>query len=162
MTATRNPHRRVMAVGLACLAMLSFTAVACSSGGNADVTTTTDVRQVYCDAWAGLITAFKAYDEIDIVNGGLDSVRSYFDDLDAANQTLDAAASDQLEGEIVAFTDALDNLGSTLTSPSLPVDRRTQVQEASVAVDTAWNDLVAALTADCPSVTAPTVAPVAG
>lgn len=151
MTAARNSHRRLTAVGLACLALLSGTVVACSSGSDAGVATTADVRQVYCDAWAGLVTAFKAYDEIDMANDGLDAVSAYFDDLEAANQTLEAAASDQLKDEVAAFSDALDNLGFTLTSPSLPVDRRAQVREARDTVDTAWNDLAAAFSADCPT-----------
>jgi hypothetical protein len=147
------------AVAAAAVIVLTFGAAAsCSDDSDESAATTTvDARQEYCDAWAGLITAFQAYDEVDVVNGGLDSVRAYFDDLDAAAQQLDAAADAQLQPPVDAFETALDNLGTTLTSTSLPVDRREQVQAAAEQVDTAWNDLVEAFKADCPSVTADTV-----
>lgn len=153
------PHSRSRVIVSAVVVVVSLGALAgCSSDGDTAATTTTaDIRQQYCDAWAGLISAFEAYDEIDVVNGGLDSVRTYFDDLDTAAQQLEAAADAQLQPDVEAFTTALDELGTTLTSSSLPVDRRDQVRAAANQVDTAWNDLVDAFDAGCPSVTATTV-----
>ncbi len=158
MTVPASFRRRVAGC-LVCLTVMTGIAAGCSDGDDetAATTTTADSGQAYCDAWADLIAAFEAYDQIDVVNGGLDSVRTYFDDLDVAAQTLETAVSEQLGDEVDAFTTALDDLGTTLTSPSLPVDRREQVRAAAAEVDTAWNDLVAAFKADCPSVTASTV-----
>lgn len=153
------PFRSRLIVSAAAVVLVSLGALAgCSSSEETAATTTTaNTRQQYCDAWAGLISAFEAYDEIDVVNGGLDSVRSYFDDLDSAAQQLAEASDAQLQPKVDAFTTALDNLGTTLTSSSLPVDRREQVRAAADQVDTAWNDLVEAFKAGCPSVTATTV-----
>lgn len=154
------PHSGSRLIGsVAAVVLLSLGALAgCSNDGDTAATTTTvDTRQQYCDAWSGLISAFEAYDEIDVVNGGLDSVRTYFDGLDTAAQTLADSADAQLKPKVEAFTTALDNLGTTLTSSSLPVDRRQQVRAAAAQVDMAWNDLVEAFKAGCPSVTATTV-----
>jgi hypothetical protein len=147
---------------LACLALLTSVALGCSGGDDEDAagsTTAQEPSQEYCDAWSDLIAAFEAYEEIDIVNGGLDSVRTYFDDLEQAAAALQVAAGAQLGDEVDAFTVALDELGTTLTSTSLPVDRSDLVSAATDAVDVAWNDLVAAFSAGCPSVTATTVEP---
>ena len=153
-------HRSRRIVCSAAIVAVSLGAlVGCSSDDDTTATTTTtvDTRKEYCDAWGGLIDAFEAYDEIDVVNGGLDSVRTYCDALDSAAQQLADAADAQLQPKVDAFTTALDDLGTTLTSSSLPVDRREQVRAAADQVDTAWNDLVEAFKAGCPSVTADTV-----
>jgi hypothetical protein len=157
VTAPHLPRRGPVAAVLLCVVLLTSATAGCSNDDESSSTTTADTRQVYCDAWADLINAFEAYDDIDIINGGIDSVRTYFEDLDAAATTLEGAATDQLGVETQAFTDAVDDLGTTLVSSSLPVDRRAQVRDAAEAVDTAWNDLVAAFAAGCPSVTADTV-----
>ena len=119
----RRSRRLILA---AIIVGLAFAALA-GCGGDDDsaaTTTTVDVRAQYCDSWAELITAFEAYDEIDVVEGGLDSVRTFFDDLDAAAQALADAADDQLQPSVDAFTASLDDLGTTLASSSMPVDRR--------------------------------------
>jgi hypothetical protein len=155
-----QPHSRSrLLVSSAVVVLVSLGALAgCSNDDDTAATATTvDTGQQYCDAWAGLISAFEAYDEIDVVNGGLDSVRTYFDDLDTAAQQLAEAADAQLQPKVEAFTTALDNLGTTLTSTSLPVDRREQVRVAAADVDTTWNELVDAFNTGCPSVTASTV-----
>jgi hypothetical protein len=154
-----QPHSRSrLIVSSAAVVLVSLGALAgCSNDDTAATATTVDTGQQYCDAWAGLISAFEAYDEIDVVNGGLDAVRTYFDDLDTAARQLAEASDAQLQPKVEEFTTALDNLGTTLTSTSLPVDRREQVRAAAADVDTAWNDLVDAFKADCPSVTATTV-----
>lgn len=134
--------------------MLLGALAGCSNDDDTAATTTTvDTRQEYCDAWAGLIPAY----EIDVVNGGLVSVRTYFDDPDASAQQLTDAADAQLRSQVEAFTTALDDLGTTLTSLSLPVDRREQVRDAADQVDTAWNDFVEAVKAGCPLIAATTV-----
>jgi hypothetical protein len=154
-----QPHSRSrLIVSSAAVVLVSLGALAgCSNDDTAATATTVDTGQQYCDAWAGLISAFEAYDEIDVVNGGLDAVRTYFDDLDTAARQLAEASDAQLQPKVEEFTTALDNLGTTLTSTSLPVDRREQVRAAAADVDTAWNELVDAFKADCPSVTATTV-----
>lgn len=156
----RHHHRpRRMIAGATAVVLLSLGGLAgCSDDESTTAAPpTTDIRQDYCDAWQGLITAFEAYDEIDVVNGGLDSVRTYFDDLDAAARELADAADAQLAPEVDVFTSSLDALATTMTSTSLPVDRREQVRAAANEVDAAWNDLVAAFEAGCPSITATTV-----
>jgi hypothetical protein len=154
-----QPHSRSrLIVSSAAVVLVSLGALAgCSNDDTAATATTVDTGQQYCDAWAGLISAFEAYDEIDVVNGGLDAVRTYFDDLDTAARQLAEASDAQLQPKVEEFTTALDNLGTTLTSTSLPVDRREQVRAAAADVDRTWNDLVDAFKADCPSVTATTV-----
>jgi hypothetical protein len=154
-----QPHSRSrLIVSSAAVVLVSLGALAgCSNDDTAATATTVDTGQQYCDAWAGLISAFEAYDEIDVMNGGLDAVRTYFDDLDTAARQLAEASDAQLQPKVEEFTTALDNLGTTLTSTSLPVDRREQVRAAAADVDTAWNELVDAFKADCPSVTATTV-----
>lgn len=118
---------------------------------------TTSPSQAYCDSWANVVSAFKAYDQVDVVNGGLDSVRNYFDQLQSAVSGLSSSSDSLLTPKIEAFTTSLSDLGTTLTSPSLPVDRRQQVAEAKVKVDSAWNDLVATAKTACPNVEASTV-----
>ncbi|MCU0310911.1 MAG: hypothetical protein MUE36_08210 [Acidimicrobiales bacterium] len=159
MRHTPSTLRRVrLTAGAVVVVVASFGALAaCSSDDDSTTATTVDAAQNYCDAWSSLISAFEAYDEIDIVNGGLDSVRSYFDELETAARQLAEAADAQLEPAVDAFTTSLDDLGTALTSSSLPVDRRDQVRAATEAVDSAWNDLVEAAKAGCPSVTATTV-----
>lgn len=149
--------RTRLIVGVAAIAMVSSGVLASCSKDDDAATTTVDTRQEYCDSWAGLISAFEAWNEIDIVNGGLDSIRTYFDNVDSAAKQLAGAADAQLKPAVDAFTSTLDDLGTTLTSSSLPVDRRDEVRSAADDVDSAWNDLVEALKAGCPSVTASTV-----
>lgn len=145
--------RRSIAFALTALLVLG----ACSSDGeDTAATTTVDTAAAYCDAWTGVISAFEAYDEIDVVAGGTDSIQTYFDDLDAAATQLADAADAQLAPAVDAFTTALDDLGTTITSPDLPVDRREEVQAAADDVDAAWNQMVAAFEAGCPDVTATT------
>jgi hypothetical protein len=155
---THHRSRLILSAAAAAVLVSVGSLTSCSSDDETAATTTTvDTRQQYCDAWAGLIDAFEAYGEIDVVDGGLDSVRTYFDDLDTAAQQLAEASNAQLQPRVEAFTAALDDLGTTLTSSSLPVDRREQVRAAADDVDAAWNDLVDAFEAGCPSVTATTV-----
>jgi hypothetical protein len=116
---------------------------------------TTSVEAGYCDAWAQVGEAFAGYDQIDLVNGGLDSVRAYLDELDASLEELSAAAGSLLQPRIDAFTTSLSDLVTTLTSPSLPVDRRTQVQEARDQVQRSWDDLVSTVGTSCPDVSVP-------
>jgi hypothetical protein len=154
-----RPRRRFRTPVAAVAALLALGTIAgCSSETNTAATTTTaSPSQQYCDAWSGLITSFQAYDQIDVVQGGIDSVRTYFDNLKTAAKKLADTSDAQLEPAVDSFNAALDNLGTTLTSSSLPVDRRAQVRAAADQVDTAWNDLVDAFKAGCPSVTATTV-----
>lgn len=154
---TRHPFRRTL-LAVALVGATAALAGCSSSSDRAATTTTADRAAAYCDAWSGVITAFQAYDEIDLLAGGTDSVRTYFDDLDAAVQQLADAADRQLAPAVESFTASLDELGTTLTSGDLPVDRRQQVRDAADRVDAAWNELVAAFEAGCPSVTATTVA----
>jgi len=163
MPVHTRPHvptrtRRRAALATAVVVALTLTTGACSSAGDSAATTTTSAAAAYCGAWEDFITAFEAYEQIDLLAGGTDSIRTYFDDLDAAGQALADAADAQLAPAVDDFTTALDDLATTVTSGDLPVDRRAEVRAAADDVDAAWNDLVAAFEGGCPDVTATTVA----
>ncbi len=147
--------RRLLLLGAA--ALLPLGAVACSSDSDSGSPGTTTASQAYCSAWSDLVTAFGQYDQIDIINGGMDSVRSYFDQLESAAQDLQSSSDSLIGPKVEAFTTSLEDLGTTLTSPSLPVDRTAQVRQAKGAVDDAWNELVGTVKTSCPDVTASTV-----
>jgi ABC-type glycerol-3-phosphate transport system substrate-binding protein len=148
MARVRTPRPLIAAAGLA--ALLGLAACSSSSSEVAATTTTQSPQAAYCQAWADLVTSFGRYQEIDVVNGGLDSVRTYFDQLEAAAAGLDAAADAQLKPSVDAFVESLEQLGTTITSGSLPVDRREQVRAAAREVDTAWNEMVTTFTTRCP------------
>lgn len=153
--ATRHPLRRtLLAVAVVGVAVVT----GCSSDGDTAATTTTaDAAEAYCDAWAEVITAFEAFDQIDLVAGGTDAIRTSAADLDTAVQQLADAADDQLQPAVEEFTASLDELGTVLTSTDLPVDRRQEVRDAADQVDATWNELVDAFRAGCPSAPATTV-----
>lgn len=157
-SCSSRARRSLVSLALAVALVAPLALAGCSSDGEDAASTTTDAAAAYCDAWSGVITAFEAYDQIDVVSGGTDSIQTYFDDLDAALTGLADAADAQLTPAVDSFTSALDELGTTITSPDLPVDRRAEVQAAADQVDAAWNELVAAFEAGCPGVTATTTA----
>lgn len=140
------------------LVLLLTGAAACGSDDSTDATTTTQsVAERYCAAWEDVVTSFAAYREIDVVEGGTDAIQTYFDDLEAAVSELETVADEQITPSVEAFLTSLEDLGTALTSPDLPVDRRDEVRAASDEVDASWNAMVEALDAGCPDVTAETV-----
>ena len=131
---------------------LAGAAVGCSSGEESPSASSEAARAAYCSAWSDLVTTFGAFTDIDIINEGVDSVRNYVADVESSATALDEAATAQLGPVIEAFSASVETLGTTLTSPDLPFDRREEVRAAATEVDTAWNNLVDAFAADCPSV----------
>ena len=152
----RTVHlRRLLPAAL--LVTLLVGASACSSSGGSTATATTSVTSGYCAAWGDLVGAFGAYDQVDIVNGGLDSVRSYIDQVESAATSLASASDSMLTPKVEAFNTSMQDLVTTLTSKDLPVDRTQQVRAAKAQVDSAWNEMVSAFTTQCPDVKASTV-----
>lgn len=156
-------HRRLVAALAGLLTVLTLTACSSGSSGTSGTTpspqtTRSSARSTapapqsaaYCAAWAQVRSDFAAYRSIDVVSGGLNSVRTYLDRLDTSVQQLRAAADEQLRVEVDAFTASLKTLGDTMTTATLPVDRRAQVRAASAEVDARWNELLAAASPGCP------------
>ena len=147
----KSPMHRFRTLPAAAALVGLLAAAACSSGSSNTAQASPSAQ--YCQAWADTVTAFASYREVDVVNGGLNSVRTYVSKLDAAVKTLRAAADEQLQSKVDGFTAALTNLGETLTSTALPVDRRAQVRAAADTVNARWNDVTAAASPACPSAT---------
>lgn len=132
---------------LASLVVVVATSAGCGSddgGANADA--------AYCDSLVEVRDAFESYADVDIVEGGLSSVRTYVDRIEASLADARAANSERIGDEADAFRTALDDLVETLTSGELPVDRRDEVRAAADEVRRTWDDLVAASEVDCPDV----------
>ncbi len=144
------------AVAAVALTFAALGGTACSSGDDAATTTTLSTEQRYCAAWGDVIDAFVAFDEVDIVANGTSSLEQASDDLEGAVDDLEAAADEQLSPSIAAFVTSLQELGTTLTSPELPVDRTDEVLAARSDVDAAWAEMVDTLTTKCPEVETPT------
>jgi hypothetical protein len=143
--STRSAALAALALPLALLLL----APACSDDdeGSSDTTTAEDRT---CEAWSGVVTSFEAYEEIDVVDEGLDSVRSYLSDLESALGEFGDAASDQLRPEVEALTSAVGDLEDAVTGDA----SASAVGEAVDEIDAAWNDLVDTLSTECPSVDA--------
>lgn len=149
-----SPFWRVAAV--ATVAVVSVTGVACSSSDSSS-SATTSASQAYCNDWATLVNAFNGFNQIDIINGGLDSVRTYVDSIQTAADSLKSSSDSLITPKAEALVTSMKELATTLTDPSLPVDRSAQVRAASTRVDDAWNSLVDTAKTTCPGVTASTV-----
>lgn len=140
MTTTRSIKR---SAGLIASALLAATAVAgCDDGNDADA--------AYCDSLVEMRQAFESYSEIDVVEGGLDSIRTYVDGIETALADVRSANDARIGDEADAFRTALDELVTTLTSGELPVDRREEVRAAADEVERTWDELVAAGEIECP------------
>jgi hypothetical protein len=121
--------------------------VATVAGGCGDDDAAADAA--YCDSLAQVRDAFEQYAEIDVVEGGLDSIRQYVDGIDAALADVREANVARIGEEADAFRAALDELVTTLTSAELPVDRREEVRLAADEVDRTWSELRTAAEVDC-------------
>jgi hypothetical protein len=135
--------RRLLLVG-PCAALALGAVAACGDDDEGAAT-----EAAYCDAWSDLRDAFQGFEEIDVVEGGLESVRSQLTAVENALDALRTSSQELLAPEAEAFRTSLDDLVTTLTSTDLPVDRREEVRAASDTVDAAWNDLLAKADADC-------------
>jgi hypothetical protein len=114
----------------------------CDDGDDADA--------AYCDSLVEMRQAFESYSEIDVVEGGLDSIRTYVDGIETALAEVRSANDARIGVEADAFRTALDELVTTLTSGELPVDRREEVRAAADDVKRTWDELVAAGEIECP------------
>lgn len=161
---SRRPQRRrhLLATVVVALA-LGLALAACSSGSGTPSSQSTPQPTpsstsaapgaAYCAGWAQVRADFAAYRSIDVVSGGTNAVRAYLDRLQTSLQQLRAAADAQLRARVDAFTASLTTLADTLTTATLPVDRRAQVRAASAAVNARWDDLLAAAAPGCPTAT---------
>ncbi len=133
---------------------LALGGAACSSDDGEDsASTTTTPAEATCDAWSATTEAFGSLGQIDIVNDGLNSVRTYVDDLQVAVQELDTAVSAQYKPLVGDLKASLENLQTGATSGTVVVEGLgAQLDE----VETAWNALVSELQTACPDVTADT------
>ncbi|HSL74366.1 MAG TPA: hypothetical protein VK853_07860 [Ilumatobacteraceae bacterium] len=144
MTTTRSTKR---SASLIAAALLVATAAA-GCGGDDDAA----ADAAYCDSLLQVRDAFESYAEIDVIEGGLDSIRTYVDGIESALADVRSANDARIGEEADAFRTALDELVITLTTGELPVDRREEVRAAADEVERAWNDLVAAGEIECPDV----------
>lgn len=138
----RHPRRLLL---LGPCAVLAFGSLAACGGDDTGAAT----EAAYCTAWSDVRTAFEGFREIDVVEGGLDSVREQITSVETSLEALRTSSEELLAAEAEAFRSSLDELVTTLTSTDLPVDRRAEVRAATEVVDAAWNDLVAKADADC-------------
>ena len=106
----------------------------------------------FCDSLVEVREAFESYSEIDLIAGGLDSIRTYVDGIGSALSEMRSANSARIGEEADAFRTALDELVTTLTTGDLPVDRREEVREAADEVERTWAALVTAGEIECPDV----------
>lgn len=127
-------------------AVLTLAVTAC--GGD-------DTEAAYCNAWSDTVDAWVAFREVDVISGGLDSLRATAEDLRDAVERLDEASRAQIGPSVADFRAAVDELVTTVTSPDLPVDRRDDVRAAADEVAAAWDDVVGAARADCPDIAVP-------
>ena len=134
-------------------AVAAATAALTIAGCSSSTDNAAQTQREYCQAWQQTLAAFGSYRSIDIVNGGLDSVRAYLDRLDSAVRTLDDTADAQVKPKVDAFKAAVRDLESTVTSTALPVDRRAQVRAAAEKVNATWNELSDAARPGCPNTT---------
>jgi hypothetical protein len=130
--------------------LASLVVVAAIAAGCSDDDSSADAA--YCDSLAEVRDAFESYSDIDIVQGGLDSIRTYVDRIEAALEEVRSANSARISEEAEAFRAALDELVVSLTSGDLPVDRREEVRAAADEVQRTWEELVAAGEIECPDV----------
>jgi hypothetical protein len=142
MTITRSMKRSAVLIAAA---LLVAPAAGCGDDESA-------ADAAYCDSLIEVRDAFESYSEIDVIEGGLDSIRTYVDRIEAALADMRSASDARIGEEADAFRTALDELVTTLTSGELPVDRREEVRAAADEVERTWNELVAAGEIDCPDV----------
>ncbi|HSM66672.1 MAG TPA: hypothetical protein VK860_10240 [Ilumatobacteraceae bacterium] len=142
MTITRSMKRSAVLIAAA---LLVAPAAGCGDDESA-------ADAAYCDSLIEVRDAFESYSEIDVVEGGLDSIRTYVDRIETALADMRSASDARIGEEADAFRTALDELVTTLTSGELPVDRREEVRAAADEVERTWNELVAAGEIDCPDV----------
>ena len=134
------------------IASALFVAAVAVGCGNDDDTAAADAA--YCDSLLEVREAFESYAEIDVVEGGMDSIRQYVDDIEAALADVRSANAARIGEEADAFRTALDDLVTTLTTGELPVDRREEVRAAADEVERTWDQLIAAGEIECPDVAA--------
>jgi hypothetical protein len=130
--------------------MASLLVVVAVAAGCSDDDSSADAA--YCESLVEARDAFESYADIDIVQGGLDSIRTYVDRIEAALADVRSANSARVGEEADAFRAALDELVVTLTTGELPVDRREEVRAAADEVQRTWDELVAAGEIECPDV----------
>lgn len=161
MSSPRRPRRGAAVVGVAAALALVLSLVlgACSSSGSSSTTATTTPGEQLCTAWSGVVDAFNAYRQVDVVNSGLDSVRNYVDDLEASIQTLQSAATSAVQPQVESLKSALTHLADTLgtNTSTTKASNLAEVGTAVSDVNNAWNDLVSTLRTECPGTTAKTV-----
>ncbi len=127
--------------------VLALGALACSSDSSDNAATTTTPATRTCEAWTDVQTAFAEYSKVDIVNQGLDSVRTYIDELTTAVDEFVAAASDQVKPAADAFKESLDSLLNADTTATTAEGQLAPAQQ----VGQSWNALAAQVVNECPS-----------
>jgi hypothetical protein len=103
----------------------------------------------YCSSLLRAQEAFEQYTDVDVIEGGLASIREYVDGIEAALAEVREANVARIGDELDAFRTAFDELLTTLTTGDLPVDRRDEVSAARDEVERTWDELRAAAEIDC-------------
>ncbi len=141
MTHHLSLSRRA-AVLVAVLLVVPLAACA-SSGSESFNPDTTQVQAAYCGAWDDVVDAFAAFDDLDLVNDGLSSVRTFLDDLGTSLEAFADAADAKLRPQVDDLKAAIDGLGEAIAGDA-------DLGDAATELRTAWDALVAALQEDCP------------
>ncbi|MBX3286960.1 MAG: hypothetical protein KF703_16555 [Actinobacteria bacterium] len=142
-----HPRRTVAAIVAAVLVAVPLAACA-SSGSESFNPDTTQAQAAYCAAWDDVVDAFKAFDDLDLVNDGISSVQTFLDDLGTSLQAFADAADTKLRPQVDDLKAAIDALGKAIAG-----DAGTDLGDAATQLRTAWDALVAALREDCPTST---------
>ena len=138
------PHLRRAAVALGAALLLAGPLAACSSSGSdAESSPTSSVQAAYCGAWDDVVEAFAGFDDLDLVNDGLGSVRSYLDDLGESLQTFADAADAKLRPQVDDLEAAIQGLADAVAGDA-------DLGDAATELRSSWDALVKALREDCP------------
>lgn len=105
-----------------------------------------------CDSYEAFSTSVRDLQQVDIVNGGLDSARTAVDKVSASFGDLKDAAKDQFGSELGDFKASLDGLASViagLPSQPSPTDAKVAVETAVARVKDSYDSLAQALDVQC-------------
>lgn len=144
---THHPTHLPRAAVVALAVLLATTLGACADAGSESTagSPTTSAQAAYCGAWDDVVDAFAGFDDLDLVNDGLNSVEIYLEDLGDALKTFADAADAKLGPQIDGLKSAITGLGDAIGG-----DVDTDLGDAATDLRTSWDALVSALRQDCP------------
>ena len=118
---------------------LLLAGAACSDDGASSV----------CEARDELENSVEELRDINVLDDGLDALRSDLDTVAGNLATFRAEAGDELEPQIDAVRDAIDQVRSTVDSSGSPAEVATSIRTGVSGLTTAWNELAEAARGLC-------------